>query len=50
MFADEFTSAKMTCISENIFEVGEWAILEWKDPNKLRGCGSFQFQNLIIQF
>ena len=26
---------------ENIFEDGEWAILEWKDPLGLRGCGFF---------
>jgi limonene-1,2-epoxide hydrolase len=42
MFADEFATAEMTCIPENIFEDGEWAILEWKDPNGLRGCGFFQ--------
>lgn len=29
MFASGFASAKMTCIVENIFEDGEWAILEW---------------------
>jgi hypothetical protein len=27
----------MTCVVENIFEDGEWAILEWKDPLGLRG-------------
>ena len=41
MFADEFAKAKMVCIVENIFEDGEWAILEWKDPLGLRGCGFF---------
>ena len=41
MFEDEFATAKMTCIPENIFEDGEWAILEWKDPLGLRGCGFF---------
>ena len=50
MFADEFATAKMTCIPENIFEDGEWAILEWKDPNGLRGCGFFQIQNGKIVF
>lgn len=30
MFAGEFATAKMVCIVENIFEDGEWAILEWK--------------------
>ncbi|MEO0628100.1 MAG: nuclear transport factor 2 family protein [Bacteroidota bacterium] len=42
MFADEFETADMTCIPENIFEDGQWAILEWKDPLGLRGCGFFQ--------
>jgi hypothetical protein len=31
-----------TTKSENIFEDGEWAILEWKDPLGLRGCEFFQ--------
>jgi hypothetical protein len=42
MFLDEFSKFKMICIVENIFEDGEWAILEWKDPLGLRGCGFFQ--------
>lgn len=41
MFAQEFANAEMTCIVENIFQDGEWAILEWKDPIGLRGCGFF---------
>ena len=41
MFAEEFSKADMVCIVENIFEDGEWAILEWKDPLGLRGCGFF---------
>lgn len=41
MFATEFSNADMVCIPENIFEDGEWAILEWKDPMGLRGCGFF---------
>ena len=31
MFAKEFASAEMVWLVENIFEDGEWAILEWKD-------------------
>jgi hypothetical protein len=27
----------MVCIPENIFEDGNWAILEWRDPKGLRG-------------
>lgn len=41
MFEDEFAMAEMICILENIFEDGEWAIMEWKDPKGLRGCGFF---------
>jgi limonene-1,2-epoxide hydrolase len=41
MFVREFAVAKMVCIVENIFEDGEWAILEWRDPQGLRGCGFF---------
>ena len=50
MFAAEFSSAEMTCIPENIFEDGEWAILEWKDPLGLRGCGFFQITAGKIKF
>ena len=41
MFVNEFATAKMVCMVENIFEDGEWAIIEWKDPLGLRGCGFF---------
>jgi hypothetical protein len=40
-FEKEFSSTEMVCIVENIFEDGEWGILEWKDPLGLRGCGFF---------
>ncbi len=49
-FRDEFGSAEMVCLVENIFEDGEWAILEWKDPKGLRGCGFFHVQNGQIVF
>ncbi len=41
MFADGFAGAEMICLVENLFEDGEWAILEWRDPLGLRGCGFF---------
>jgi hypothetical protein len=50
MFADDFSIADMTCIIENIFEDGEWAILEWKDPLGLRGCGFFHVVKGKIKF
>jgi len=42
MFAAGFRAADMVCIVENLFEDGQWAILEWRDPLGLRGCGFFQ--------
>jgi limonene-1,2-epoxide hydrolase len=50
MFAAGFASATMVCVVENIFEDGEWAILEWKDPLGLRGCGFFHVQDGRIVF
>jgi len=50
MFANEFAIAKMVCIPENIFQDGDWAMLEWKDPNGLRGCGFFQVKDDKIVF
>lgn len=50
MFADGFATATMTCIVENLFEDREWAILEWRDPKGLRGCGFFQVKNGLIAF
>lgn len=50
MFADGFAAAKMVCIVENLFEDGEWAILEWRDPLGLRGCGFFHVKNDKIVF
>jgi len=32
MFEDEFAAEEMVCLPENIFEDGDWAIMEWKDP------------------
>jgi limonene-1,2-epoxide hydrolase len=50
MFANGFASATMVCIVENIFEDGDWAILEWKDPLGLRGCGFFHVIDGKIAF
>jgi limonene-1,2-epoxide hydrolase len=50
MFEVEFATAEMNCIIENIFEDGNWGILEWKDPLGLRGCGFFEIENDKIKF
>ncbi|MCL2572400.1 MAG: nuclear transport factor 2 family protein [Defluviitaleaceae bacterium] len=51
MFRNDFSSTKMVCIVENIFEDGDWVILEWRDPLGLRGCGFFQVINnkIVLQ-
>lgn len=50
MFRNGFAAAKMICIVENLFQDDEWAILEWRDPKGLRGCGFFQVRNGRIAF
>jgi len=50
MFESEFSKAKMVCIIENIFQDGDWGMLEWSDPLGLRGCGFFRFENEKIVF
>jgi limonene-1,2-epoxide hydrolase len=45
MFEIEFSRAKMVCIEERIYECGDTAILQWRDPLGLRGCGFFQIRN-----
>ena len=49
-FREEFARAEMVCIPENVFEDREWAILEWRDPKGLRGCGFFHVQRGLIVF
>jgi limonene-1,2-epoxide hydrolase len=41
MFVQQFAAAAMECVPVNLFEDGEWAILEWQDPAERRGCGFF---------
>ena len=50
MFKSEFANAEMVCIVENVFQDGEWAILEWNDPLGLRGCGFFHIVDGLIVF
>lgn len=50
MFAAGFAAAEMVCLVENLFEEGEWAILEWRDPLGLRGCGFFHVVDGQIVF
>lgn len=50
MFAAGFAAAEMVCVPENLFEDGEWAILEWRDPKGLCGCGFFRVVDGRIVF
>lgn len=50
MFEIEFGRAQMVCVIENVFEDGEWAMLEWSDPKGLRGCGFFHVRESRIVF
>ena len=50
MFVKEFAAAEMVCIPELLLEDGPWAILEWKDPLGLRGCGFFHIVDGKIVF
>ena len=45
MFQREFSIATMVCIPEQILADGELAVLEWRDPLGLRGCGFFRIQH-----
>ena len=50
MFRREFSRADMHCICDVIHEAGEVAILEWRDPKGLRGCGFFTVRDGRIAF
>lgn len=50
MFEIEFGRANMTCVIESLHEDGNCAMLEWSDPNGLRGCGFFRVENGLIVF
>ncbi|BDU77808.1 nuclear transport factor 2 family protein [Mesoterricola sediminis] len=47
-YAREFRDADRVCLVENLFEDGEWAVLEWKDPQGLRGCACFRVVDGLI--
>lgn len=49
MFQREFATASMICQVEIIHDAGTVAILEWRDPNGLRGCGFFTVEEGLIR-
>lgn len=50
MFQQEFARAPMVCLVDQILQDGEWAVLEWRDPLGLRGCGFFHVTDGLIRF
>ena len=50
IFTAGFAAAEMVCIPENVFQDGEWAILDWRDPKGLHGCGFFHVIDGQIAF
>lgn len=51
LFRIEFVRATMVCEVEQILEDGEWAVMEWRDPLGLRGCGFFHVREgrIVLQ-
>lgn len=49
-FDREFESSAKVLLIENLFEDGDWAILEWKVPDGVRGCTFFQVKGGKIVF
>ncbi len=50
MFAREISATEMVCIVEAICQGGDVAILEWRDPKGMRGCGFFHIRGEKIAF
>ncbi len=50
MFEHEFGISDFVCIAENIFEDGQWAILEFKNTKGFRGSCFFQIKDSKIVF
>ncbi len=42
-------AAKPVCTPINLVVHGEWAALEWVDPEGFRGCGFFQVHDGIVR-
>jgi NAD(P)H-dependent FMN reductase len=50
LFVEAFARGPLVCIIENLFADGDWAMLEWRDPKGLRGCGFFHVVKSQIVF
>jgi hypothetical protein len=45
---ETFAGGPLTCTPVNLVVDGEWAALEWVDPDGFRGCGFFQVRDGLI--
>ena len=45
---ETFAGGPLTCQPINLVVDGEWAALEWIDPDGFRGCGFFQVRGGLI--
>lgn len=46
---ETFSAGPLTCQPINLVVDGEWAALEWIDPDGFRGCGFFQVRDSLIR-
>jgi hypothetical protein len=42
---ETFAGGPLTCTPINLVVDGEWAALEWTDPDGMRGCGFFHVRD-----
>lgn len=45
---ETFAGGPLTCQPINLVVGGDWAALEWVDPDGFRGCGFFQVRDGLI--
>jgi hypothetical protein len=45
---DTFEGGPLTCTPVNLVVDGDWAALEWIDPDGFRGCGFFHVRDGLI--
>ena len=46
---ETFAAGPLTCTPINLVVDGDWAALEWVDPDGFRGCGFFHVRDGLIQ-
>jgi uncharacterized protein (TIGR02246 family) len=46
---ETFSGGRLTCQPINVVTDGEWAAVEWIDPDGFRGCGFFLVRDGLIR-